>query len=101
MANYEVALQSPPRFQFEDNSGSLSASQTNNCGVTCATRHVQFYKNTWYAIETTRRLVMGCCTPTTAWQQADMMDRRGVPASVREIDTIEQMHALLENGRRP
>lgn len=100
--NYLTAVESPPRFQFEENSGTLWASQTNNCGVACATKIACFYNNTWYSIETTRRLVMECCVPTTGYQQALMLQARGVPAEPVWIDSLTQLDQLLgDDGTRP
>ncbi|MBA2237547.1 MAG: hypothetical protein H0W24_02430 [Lysobacter sp.] len=65
------------------------------------TKIASFYKDTFFYIETTRRLVTACCTPTTAWQQRDMLIKRGVPASVREISSVAEMHGLVDSGRRP
>lgn len=98
---YLTAIQSPARFQFETNSGSLWASQTNNCGPTVITKIAQFYNDRWYGIEATRKLVSACCIPTSAPQQRDMLIKRGVPAAVIGIDSIAQMRQLVSGGTRP
>jgi hypothetical protein len=97
------ALSSPARYQWEDNSGSFYASQSNNCGPTCVTKIAAYYNdNNSISIEATRRLVTGCCVPTTASQQALMLSRRGVPATSRWIDTLEQIDELVGwDGTRP
>jgi hypothetical protein len=98
---YLTAIQSPPRFQFESNSGSLWASQTNNCGPTCVTKIAQFYKDRYFGIEATRRLVTACCTPTSAFNQRDMLVKRGVPAAVVTISSIAELRQLVSGGTRP
>ncbi len=95
---YSSALTAPKRFQFEENS---APSKPENCGPTCVTAIAGFYKDRYYGIETTRRLVTGCCTPTSAWQQAEMLRKRGVPCSVREINSLAELRMLTGNGRRP
>lgn len=86
------------RYQWEANS---APSQAFNCGPTCATFIAGYHKEAWYGIEATRRLVTGAGTPTTAWQQRDMLAKRGVPAQVRVIDSLATLHALVDSGRRP
>jgi len=95
---YTSALTSPHRFQWEANS---EPSKAENCGPTCVTKIAQFYRDTYYHIEVTRRLVTACCIPTNAWQQAQMLTKRGVPASVKEINSVAELHALVDSGRRP
>ncbi len=95
---YTSALQAPKRFQWETNS---DPSKAFNCGPTCVTQIAGFYRDSSYYIETTRRLVTACCTPTNAWQQRDMLIRRGVPATVREIGSVGELHSLVDSGRRP
>ncbi len=95
---YLDASTSPHRFQWETNS---EPSKAENCGPTCVTKIAQFYRDQWYGIEATRQLVTACCTPTTAWQQRDMLIKRGVPASVREIASVAELHGLVDSGRRP
>lgn len=92
---------SPRRFQWEANSGTFSNSQSNNCGPTVASLIAQFYRDTWYGIEATRRLAVAPGVPTSAWQQADMLRARGVEADVVEIETVFQIHSLVGSGRRP
>lgn len=95
---YASAYAAPKRFQWESNS---APSQSWNCGPTCITQMVQFYRDTWYGIEATRLLVTRSYTPTNSWQQRDMAIRRGVPATVRWIDTLAELHGLVDSGRRP
>ena len=95
---YTSALQAPKRFQWELSS---APSKAENCGPTCITFIAGFYKDRWYGIEATRLLVTGSGTPTNAWQQAAMLEARGVPASVREITSTAEMHGLVDSGRRP
>lgn len=98
MAQYASAYAAPKRFQWELNS---KPSQAQNCGPSCITQIAQFYNDRWYGIETTRRLVTPCCIPTNSWEQRDMLIRRGVPCAVRQIDTLAELHGLVDSGRRP
>jgi len=95
---YTNALQAPKRYQWEANS---EPSKSENCGPSAITFIAGFYRDTYYYIEATRRLVTGCCTPTNAWQQRDMLIKRGVPASVRSISSTAELHGLVDSGRRP
>jgi len=110
---YANAISAPPRFQWEVNS---QYSQSWNCGPTSVTRIACFYRDTWYGIEATRKTIAGmgpynvngeqyygapARTPTNAWQQADMLTKRGVPASVRQIQSLDEMHGLVDSGKRP
>jgi hypothetical protein len=110
---YANAISAPPRFQWESNS---QYSQPWNCGPTSVTRIACFYRDTWYGVEATRKTIVGmgpynvngqqyygapAQTPTNAWQQADMLTKRGVPASVRQIQSLDEMHGLVDSGRRP
>ncbi len=111
---YSHATQVPSRTQWESSS---QYSQSWNCGPTCASFITDFYKNTHSAIEYKRKLlagmgpynvtgvgtIYGCPpqTPTTGWQQADMLDRSGVPSTVRGLDSVAQLHGLVDSGRRP
>lgn len=113
MATYTNALQAPKRQQWETSS---QYSQSWNCGVTCASFIAGFYKDSLPAIEYNRRLISGMgpynvngqtyygCparTPTNAWQQRDMLIKRGVPATARSVDSVAQLHGLVDSGRRP
>lgn len=95
---YLSAVASPHRFQWEANA---EPSKAENCGPTCVTKIAQFYRDTWYGIEATRRLVTGSGTPTNAWQQRDMLIKRGIPATVVNIVSTAQMHSIVDSGRRP
>jgi hypothetical protein len=101
MANYAVAVDSPSRVQWESNSGTHWASQSNNCGPTCMTKIAQFFKNTWFGIEATRRLAAPCCRATYYAEQRDMLARRGVAATVVTINSIAHMRNLNASGTRP
>lgn len=95
---YTDASLSPARYQWEENS---APSKSTNCGPACVTKIAQFYKDTWYGIEATRRLVADPEVPTTAAQQREMLIKRGVPASVRSVSTLKELHGLVDVGRRP
>lgn len=97
---YTSAVSSPHRFQWEANA---APSQATNCGPTCATKIAQFYRDTWYGIEATRRLVTpsNSTMGTSASQQRDMLIRRGVPATVRQLASVSELHTLTDSGRRP
>ena len=103
MVEYKTVHNSPPRYQWESNSGSFFASQSNNCGPTSVTRIAEYYQdNPLLGIESTRRLVVGCCVPTTGGQQAAMLSARGVPASSVWLDSLEQIDNLIGwDGVRP
>lgn len=95
----------PPRFQFEPSSGSLTLSQTNNCGPTGAAQQIDYYLG---REGTTRiehlRSVAGVerGVPTNAWQQADMCTNMGVPCMVIEIHSMDQLTKIVgTEGRRP
>src|SRR6186997_485152 len=92
------ATQSTKRYQWEDNS---KYSQSWNCGPTCATFIASFYKSVYYGIEATRKLVAPPQTATSVTQQRDMLVKRGVPASVVQIDSLAELHSLVDSGRRP
>ncbi len=96
---YLAAATSPHRYQWESNA---SPSQSVNCGPTCVTKIAQFYRDTWYGIQATRRLV----TPelyrgTSANQQASMLAKRGVSNSIVRIDSLSQLRQIVGSGRRP
>lgn len=95
---YTSALASPPRFQWEPNS---APSQAYNCGPTCVTQIAEFYKDRWFSIEETRRLITSCCHATTYSQQRDMLNRRGVPAVIYNITSLRQLHTITDTGTRP
>lgn len=114
---YTNALQAPNRQQWETSS---QYSQSWNCGPTCVAFIVGFYKDYTPAIEYSRRLlsgmgpyfgvgptpetpIYGCPprTPTNSRQQQDMLIKRGVPATSRQIDSVAQLHGLVDTGRRP
>lgn len=95
---YSYAYAAPKRFQWETNS---APSQSENCGPTCITQIAGFYKDRSYGIESTRRLIAAPQTPTHAWQQRDMLIARGVPATVRVIESLAELHGLVDTGRRP
>lgn len=87
-----------PRYQWEDNS---APSQPWNCGPTCATAIAEDYEGVNFHIEVTRRTVTSCCHSTTYQQQAAMLTARGVPATLVNITSLKQLHALVDGGHRP
>src|SRR6188768_2941968 len=96
---YTSALTSPHRFQWEANS---APSQSYNCGPTCVSKIAQFYRDTWSGIEATRRLgVADDYRGTSCTEQGVMLAKRGVPNTVRQIDSIAELHSLVDTGRRP
>lgn len=99
---YNYALDAPPRFQWEANSGTANASQSTNCGPTCQTMIAGYYRNTAnYGIEATRRLIMRCCIPCDITKQRDMLTARGVPAQIYRVASISALKSLISTGRRP
>jgi len=114
---YTVALQAPNRQQWE---ASSAYSQSWNCGPTCVAFVAGFYTDSHPAIEYSRRMIGGmgpyygigaspsspvygspARTPTNAQQQRDMLGKRGVPATVRTINSVAELHGLVDSGRRP
>lgn len=96
----------PPRFQFEPSSGTLQYSQTNNCGPTGAAQQIDYYlgrKEGTTAIEPLRAAIgKERGTPTSAWDQMNMLIVKGIPASVISFDSMRQLNRLLGwNGDRP
>lgn len=113
---YQVATDSPARYQFESSAGSLYSSQVYNCGLASIAKITQYYRDTWVGIEASRRLIYGkgpyivngsfyygCppSTPTTAWQQRDMLRARGVACEVYQIPTVDALANLVSTGKRP
>lgn len=94
-----------PRYQFEPSSGSLYSCQVWNCGPTGAAQQIDYYlgrhkgQTDIDALRTASGTAHG--GPTNAWDQAQMLTVRGVPASVVEITSIEQLEKLLGFGDRP
>ena len=100
------ARNSQPRFQFEPSSGSLQFSQTNNCGPTGAAQQIDYYlgrKTSLTAIEPLRAAIgKDRGTPTSAWDQMNMLIAKGIPASVISFTSMQQLNRLLGwNGDRP
>jgi hypothetical protein len=109
----QFAIDAAARFQWEESS---KPSQAENCGPTCVARIVGYYKNSTPGIEAMRRTINGKGPynvngqivygapgrmPTNAYQQRDMLIAQGIPASVRQISTVAELHALVDSGRRP
>ena len=97
---FRSTLANPPRFQWEKSSGNPSCSQSVNCGPTGSVQQVDFYRDRKYPIERSRiRAGIGRCRPTNAWEQAEILRSRGVPAEVVAIQSLDQLDKLL--GARP
>lgn len=92
------ATQATKRYQWETSS---KYSQSWNCGPTTATYIASYYKGVFYGVEATRKLVAPPQTSTSATQQRDMLIHRGVPATVVQIDSLAELHSLVDSGRRP
>lgn len=100
----DKATDYPPRFQFEASSGSLYLSQVYNCGPTGAAQQVDYYMGRpgTTKIEALRAAAgVPRGVPTSAWQQAQMLNVMGVPAKVVEVQTIDQLDRMLGYGDRP
>ena len=95
---YTDADLSPQRSQWEANS---QYSQAFNCGPTGVTKVACFYKDRWFGIEATRKLVTWPGRPTTYEEQRRMLIARGVNASVRQVSSLAEMRNLNPTGRRP
>lgn len=113
---YIYATSSPPRFQFEVSSGTLNQSQVWNCGPTCVAKIADYYRDYWFGIEAGRYLLGGMgpynvngdivygappSMPTNAWQQRDMLQKRGVPCEVYGVPSVEALRNLVSGGKRP
>lgn len=95
-----------PRFQWEGSSGTFACSQSVNCGPTGSTQQCDYKRQPpggKFGIEDTRtRAGVARCRPTNAWEQVAMLEARGIPAKVVEIDSMDQLDALLgDDDRRP
>ena len=95
-----------PRFQFESSSGTLQLSQVNNCGPTGAAQQIDYYlgRKTGTTLIEPLRAAIGKerGTPTSAWDQMNMLAVKGIPASVISFTTMRQLNRLLGwNGDRP
>lgn len=103
MTDYQSAIESPPRYQWESNSGSAWESQSNNCGPASVTKIAAFYtNNNLLGIENTRRLVTACCVPTNVLQQTQMLTKRGVPALSGWMNSLQQLDETVGwDGTRP
>ena len=111
---YAIALQAPNRQQWEPSS---QFSQSWNCGPSCVSFIAGFYTDSRPAIEYNRRMIAGMGpyngvasapvygspprTPTNAWQQRDMLEKRRVPSAVVGLESVAQLHGLVDNGRHP
>ncbi len=95
---YTSALQAPPRFQWE---ASSAPSAPANCGPTGVAFIAGFYHDATYGIEWVRRLVAPCCRPTYLYEQADMLTRLGIPASLVNVTSLSQLRSLVTGGKRP
>jgi hypothetical protein len=101
-------LQIGPDYQWDADSryplpdpGSAPA----NCGPACSTNIVKFHTGRDHGIYANRRLVVPASEPnrgTSAGEQAAILTARGVPASVRVIETRSELIDLVGySGRRP
>lgn len=100
------ATQPRPRFQFEPSSGTSTQSQIFNCGPTGAAQQADFYNDapdsSQYGIESGRtKAGIERGRPTSAWEQAEILKARGVPADVLSIESLKTLDELLGYGRRP
>lgn len=95
----------PPRFQFEPSSGTLYRSQVWNCGPTGAAQQIDYYlsrKGGGTGIEALRGTAgVAASTPTSAWDQMRMLQAKGIPAAVVEIQSMDQLEKLVGYGERP
>lgn len=103
MPTFNTDMDNPPRFQWESSSGTFECSQAVNCGPTGSTQQADYKRNDRFPIERTRTNAgVAPCRPTNAWEQAAMLTKRGWPATVREIDSLSQLDALVGyHGKRP
>ena len=99
---YTSALISPARYQWESSSGTFVASQSNNCGPASMTKIADFYRDSKFGIEATRRLAAPCCRGTSPGEQSAMLRARGVQNGIYSISSLTQIRNLVGTaGRRP
>lgn len=95
---YTHISQVPPRRQWEPSS---APNKPVNCGPTSASFVADFYRDATFGIEETRDLVHPANGDgTSGGEQALMLTRRGVSATVQQ-PTAVQLTALVANGDRP
>ena len=93
---YVTPFQPPPNSQYDPDS---APDQNFNCGPTTVTNVVKFHREIDFPIEQTRALATSSHgTGTSTSQRKVMMDRRGVPSSVRHL-TPSQVKSLLDGKR--
>ena len=96
------ATAATPRSQWESSSGSFDYSQRFNCGPTCATFIAGYYHDGKPSIEHTRTLAgIPRGVPTTYQQQANMLGKRGIPAVLVDVLSLDHLERLVMDGRRP
>lgn len=100
------AMDYRPRFQWEPSSGTFDRSQSNNCGPTGAAQQIDYYlsRKTGSTRIENLRTVAGIPhgTPTSAWDQAEMLTRMGIPSTVISFKTMDQLDRMLgKDGNRP
>lgn len=85
-----------PKSQYASDS---APNQSYNCGPTTVVNAVAYHRDTVYGIEDTRNLATSRnYTGTSTSERKVMLDRRGVPSSVRHL-SVAEVKGLL-NGRR-
>lgn len=102
---YITPLDVPTRYQWDPDSRHPlpdPGTAPGNCGVTCVTHIAQYYRDQWFGIYTTRRLVVSDDTQlfTSVGDQAWMLSKRGVPNHILRPG-IGEITRILATERRP
>lgn len=101
---YRITTDAPPRWQWEESSGTHTCSASVNCGPTGSSQQVDYFRDRKVPIERQRtRAGIGRCRSTNAWEQADILRSHGIDTEVVQIDSLAQLDALLGPNppRRP
>src|SRR6187551_3791429 len=99
MSFFRNPLEVPTRYQWDaDSKLPLPEPGTapGNCGVTCVTIIAQYYKDTFFGIYNTRRLIVrnDWQMYTTVTEQSQMLSKRGVPNLI-DRPSLTQLHRYL------
>lgn len=105
MARYATPLDVPTRYQWDQDSRLPlpdPGTAPGNCGVTCVTVTAQYYRNQWFGIYATRKLVVSNDSQmfTSVGDQSWMLEKRGVPNHILR-PTIAEITRILADQRRP
>ena len=105
MTRYIRPLDVRTRYQWDTDSKlplPEPGTAPGNCGVTCVTVTAQYYKDQWFGIYSTRRLVVSNDSQlfTSVGDQSWMLEKRGVPNHISR-PIIGEITSILAKERRP